>query len=70
MAVTLDSAAVAKLIKAIQQRTALAKFRFGTPDFDRWAVVYGLVEPGKRPEDGPQLLCAGDSVVMFLVDRY
>ena len=66
----IDSTLVTKLIKAIQQRTSLAKFKFGTPDFDRWAVVYGRIEPGKRPEDPPQLLCAGDSVVMFLVDRY
>ena len=66
----IDSALVTKLVKTIQQRTALAKFKFGTPDFDRWAVVYGRMERGKRPEDPPQLLCAGDSVVMFLVDRY
>jgi hypothetical protein len=76
---------VTKLLKQIQQTTALAKFRFGTPDYDRWAVVYGRVEPGKQlrsvvlntanhgnaVEAGhAELICAGDSVVMFIVDRY
>jgi hypothetical protein len=81
----IEAGAVNKLLKTIQQTTALTKFRFGTPDYDRWAVVYGRVEPDKQlrtvvlntsahgnPVDaGPaQLVCAGDSVVMFIVDRY
>jgi hypothetical protein len=66
----IDSTAVTKLLKAIQQTTALTKFRFGTPDYDRWAVVYGRVEAGTPPRTAGQLVCAGDSVVMFIVDRY
>jgi hypothetical protein len=81
----IEASLVTKLLKQIQQTTALAKFRFGTPDYDRWAVVYGRVEPGKQPrtvvlntESVPtpleskhiDLVCAGDSVVMFIVDRY
>lgn len=72
----IGSLAVAKLLKQIQKTTALAKFRFGTPDYDRWAVVYGRVEPGSSrpvvPNKGAQaeLICAGDSEVMFIVDRY
>jgi hypothetical protein len=81
----IEAGAVTKLLKMIQQSTALTKFRFGTPDYDRWAVVYGRVERedqlrtvvlntgghGSTLEAGhAQLVCAGDSVVMFVVDRY
>jgi hypothetical protein len=62
----MDGVAVRKVLKTVQQQTALAKFKFGTPDYDRWAVVYGRVEIARTP---PQIVCAGDSVVMFLVDR-
>jgi hypothetical protein len=81
----IEAGLVTKLLKAIQQSTALTKFRFGTPDYDRWAVVYGRVETatqlrtvvlntgghGNALEAGhAELICAGDSVVMFIVDRY
>lgn len=81
----IEASAVTKLLRAIQQSTALAKFRFGTPDYDRWAVVYGRIERqeqlrtvvlntgghGNALEAGhAELVCAGDSVVMFIVDRY
>lgn len=66
----LDGAAVRQLLKSVQQHTALAKFKFGTPDYDRWAVVYGRVESNKSNHPSPaRIVCAGDSVVMFLVDR-
>ncbi len=63
------SAVVRKLLKQIQQTTALAKFRFGTPDFDRWAVVYGRIEADKQAHP-LTLICAGEGVVLFIVDRY
>lgn len=66
----IDAVEVKKLLQAIQQQTALGKFRFGSPDYDRWAVVYGRVEPGKSPTEPAQLVCAGDTEVMFIVDRY
>lgn len=67
-----DAAPVQKLLRAIQQQTALAKFRFGTPDYDRWAVVYGRLETNKPAGRDPvlRLICVGDSEVMFIVDRY
>lgn len=61
-----DGVVVQRLLKAVQQQTALAKFKFGTPDYDRWAVVYGRFETTKSL----RLVCVGDSVVMFIVDRY
>src|SRR5579883_2612021 len=59
----IDAAAVQKLLTSIQKQTSLAKFKFGTPDYDRWAVVYGRVEAEPaRPNSSPQLVCVGDSV--------
>ena len=57
----IEAGAVGKLLKLIQQNTALAKFRFGTPDYDRWAVVYGRVEPAKSAH--VELICAGGGIL-------
>jgi hypothetical protein len=53
----------------VRKRTSLAKFRFGTPDYDRWAVVYGRVETrsGDAAKAAPaDLVFRGDGVVVFL----
>jgi len=53
----------------VRKRTSLAKFRFGTPDYDRWAVVYGRVEArrGDASKIAPaDLVFRGDGVVVFL----
>jgi len=62
---------------AMQQRTSLGKFRFGTSDYDRWAVIYGKVQPRKPgagdPDDPPErrnapadLVFRGDGTIVFL----
>ena len=62
---------------AMQQRTSLGKFRFGTSDYDRWAVVYGKVQtrkagagdPGESAErrNAPaDLVFRGDGTIVFL----
>jgi hypothetical protein len=40
----LDSAALKSKFAIVQRRSTLVNFRFGTSDYDRWAVVYGRVE--------------------------
>lgn len=53
----------------MRKRTSLTKFRFGTPDYDRWAVVYGRVEMrrGEASRAAPaDLVFRGDGVVVFL----
>ncbi len=65
----LDGAAVNRKLGDIRKRTSLQKFRFGTPDYDRWAVVYGRIE--NRPGDparkaAAELVFRGDGVVVFL----
>jgi len=65
----LDAAALQRKLADVRKRTSLAKFRFGTPDYDRWAVVYGRVQArqgqdaAKAPAD---LVFRGDGVVLFV----
>jgi hypothetical protein len=62
----LDGAAVSRKLKAVQEHTRLRTFRFGTPDYDRWAVVYGRIEADKSKAGSASLIYRGDGVVLFL----
>jgi hypothetical protein len=65
----LDGAAVERKLAEVRKRTALGKFRFGTSDYDRWALVYGRVESrrGDAAKTAPaDLVFRGDGVVVFL----
>ena len=48
-----DSVLLAQKLRAVKLGTSLTKFRFGSADYDSWAVVYGRVETRK------ELLAAG-----------
>ena len=53
----------------LMKRTALGKFRFGTPDYDRWAVIYGRVEQrkGDDAKKAPaNLVIRGDGVIVYV----
>ena len=56
----LDSAALKSKFAIVQRRSTLVNFRFGTSDYDRWAVVYGRVE---RRDAGCDVQGAGQSGV-------
>jgi hypothetical protein len=65
----LDALALDRKWAEVRKRTSLAKFRFGTSDYDRWAVVYGRVEArrGDASKTAPaDLVFRGDGVVVFL----
>jgi len=65
----LDGAALHRKLAEMQHHTALGKFRFGTPDYDRWAVVYGRVEPRKGDDlkkAAANLVFRGNGVVVFM----
>jgi hypothetical protein len=70
----LDGALIAEKLQLIKKHTSLKQFRFGTPDYDRWAVVYGEIRVDNKPvsrarRDAPaELFFAGDGYVMFLRD--
>jgi hypothetical protein len=42
-----DGVVLAQKLRAVKLGTALAHFRFGSSDYDRWAVAYGRVETRK-----------------------
>jgi hypothetical protein len=64
-----DAAVLNRKFAALTRRTSLGKFRFGTPEYDRWAVVYGRVVPRKGDathKAAADLVFRGDGVVVFL----
>lgn len=77
----LDASTVTQKLQLVKKHTKLGQFRFGSTDYDRWAVVYGRVkvrEAAAPASDGKSegshsrdsapadLLYAGDGYVMFL----
>ena len=62
-----DSQVLNKKFAAMAKRTALGKFKFGTPEYDRWAVVYGRVVARKGDKKAAaDLVFRGDGVIVFL----
>jgi hypothetical protein len=65
----LDGVALNRKFAGMRQRTSLGKFRFGTPDYDRWAVIYGRVEARKAEaarQAPANLIFRGSGVVVFM----
>ena len=65
----INGAELHRKLADMQRRTSLGKFRFGTPDYDRWAVVYGRVEKRLNEDTKkqvPSLVFRGSGVVIFL----
>jgi hypothetical protein len=63
---TLDAVALHKKLVDMQHRTSLGKFRFGTSDYDRWAVIYGRVE---KQTGSPRLVFRGTGVMLILTGQ-
>jgi hypothetical protein len=64
-----DAVGLRRKFAELRKRTSLGKFRFGSPDYDRWAVVYGRVEAAGNTDgkSAPAILVfRGDGVVIFL----
>jgi hypothetical protein len=77
-AFAVDNGAASRKLTAVRKTTALANFRFGSSDYDRWAMIYGLVEPGPPPEKhggrefddaSAQVLCHSQTLVIFLHEQ-
>ena len=65
----LDVPTLNRKFASLLRRTSLGKFRFGNPEYDRWAVVYGRVvsRKGLAGQKAPaDLLFRGNGVVIFL----
>jgi hypothetical protein len=65
----IDGAAVRHKFTDMVKRTSLGKFRFGTPDYDRWAVIYGRVEQ-RKGDDAKKalanLVIRGSGVIVYV----
>lgn len=65
----IDAAAVRRKFTGMAQRTTLGKFRFGTPDYDRWAVIFGRVE-ARKGDDARKipasLVIRGTGVIVYV----
>ncbi len=65
----LEAAALNAKFATIAKRTTLGKFRFGSTDYDRWAVVFGRVEARKgdaAQKAAANLVFRGNGVITFL----
>ena len=65
----LDVPSLNKKFADLVRHSALGKFRFGNPEYDRWAVIYGRVvsRKGDAARKAPaDLLFRGNGVVIFL----
>lgn len=65
----IDGAVLNRKFAELRKHTSLGKFKFGNPDYDRWAVVYGRIEPRKgdaAKKAAADLVFRGDGVVVFL----
>jgi hypothetical protein len=76
-----DSAALRRKLAAVKESTSLGKFKFGSPEYDRWALAYGRIEiEAADPPDPAQsvkrvefrvpgrLVCRGAGLVIFLTE--
>jgi hypothetical protein len=75
---SVDTAATDRKLAAVRKSTNLATFRFGSTDYDRWALVYGRVESVPAPEKhGTQefddasgkVLCHSQTLLIFLHEQ-
>lgn len=64
-----DAAVMRRKLAEIARHTALETFRFGTPAYDRWAVIYGRIQARKGDDTRKapaNLVIRGASVILFL----
>lgn len=64
-----DAAVLRRKFVEIQRRTSLGKFKFGNPEYDRWAMVYGRVEARKGEalkQAAASLIFRGSGALVFM----
>jgi hypothetical protein len=65
----LDAAVLHRKLREIQRHTSLGKFKFGNPEYDRWAMVYGRVEARQGDalkQAAASLVYRGSGAIVFL----
>jgi hypothetical protein len=75
---SVDTDATNRKLAAVRKTTALENFRFGSTDYDRWAMIYGRVEAGPPPakhgsrefdDVSVQVLCHSLTLLIFLHEQ-
>jgi len=64
-----DAVELDKRLLEVQQHTPLGKFRFGSTDYDRWAVIFGRLESRKGDDAktaAANLVIRGTAMIIFL----
>jgi hypothetical protein len=73
-----DVEATNRKLAVVRKTTSLANFRFGSDDYDRWAIVYGRLETAPPPDKhtdrefddaSAQVLCHSQTLLIFLHDQ-
>jgi hypothetical protein len=65
----LDAAILHRKLADIQRHTSLANLKFGNPEYDRWAMVYGRIEVRKgeaQKQAAANLIFRGSGVLVFM----
>ena len=65
----LDAVALHRKFVDIRSHTSLAKIKFGNPDYDRWAMVYGRIEVRKgeaAKQAAASLVFRGSGALVFM----
>jgi hypothetical protein len=65
--IAIDEPALEARLAAVKEHTTLGKFRFGSADYDRWAVVFGKFR--HTGDNELQLVYRGDGAVFFLAEK-
>jgi hypothetical protein len=77
-AFSVDTETTSRKLAAVRKSTTLANFRFGSSDYDRWAMVYGRMEPATPPDKHParefddasaEVLCHSQTLLIILHEQ-
>jgi len=66
-AIQINEGSLYRKFDVMKQKTVLGSFRFGSTDYDRWAVVYGRVE--MRKDSKNYLVYRGDGAIFFFAGK-
>jgi hypothetical protein len=75
-----DGGAVRRELANVKRCNTLKKIRYGSPEYERWALVYGRIQPPQKsqesvppadkefPHIAASVICGGEAALLFLVD--
>ncbi len=61
----LNTAMARVKFREVAQHTSLQEFRFGSGDYDRWAIVFGRVSFEENAPQSGGVLCRGEAMIFL-----